>query len=358
MMSRQHTKNEQGMAAIIITIIIMIILTLVVIGFAQITRRQQRQVLDRQLNTQAYYAAETAVNDAATAIASNPNLDLTNPLYKTDCNKFAADAGLNKNVDPSGTNNNVSFSCLLVDSAPNSLEYSDISSNSQVVPLKTNGLQSIDHLRVSWQDKANTANNSQCTTSKSPLPSSAGYLCPYGILRADLVRDDTGLYNIGSLENQLFSAFFLPSTTNNEIPTMASGTGYANGGILQFIKCAGGAYSPTATAPKRCTALINGLGGGKSYMLRLRSIYKSSAVTIIGYDAADNPVSLVGVQAAVDATGKANDVLRRIQVRIPNAKYIYPDFGLQSVTDICKNLVVLPGSITGSGPYATCNPSN
>ena len=56
------------MVAILVTMNLMIVISLIVLGFAQISRRNQRQSLDRQLSTQAFYAAETAVNDAADLI--------------------------------------------------------------------------------------------------------------------------------------------------------------------------------------------------------------------------------------------------------------------------------------------------
>ena len=49
--------------SIVASIIIMVILSLIAISFARIMRQEQQQALERQLTTQAYYAAETAVND-------------------------------------------------------------------------------------------------------------------------------------------------------------------------------------------------------------------------------------------------------------------------------------------------------
>ncbi|HSX32249.1 MAG TPA: pilus assembly PilX N-terminal domain-containing protein, partial [Candidatus Saccharimonadales bacterium] len=65
---RPASAKESGMVAIMVTIILMIVISLIVLGFAQIARRNQRQSLDRQLSTQAFYAAETGVNDASKVI--------------------------------------------------------------------------------------------------------------------------------------------------------------------------------------------------------------------------------------------------------------------------------------------------
>jgi Tfp pilus assembly protein PilX len=61
--SRQSTSRQAGMVSIMVTMILMVVLSLIVIGFAQIARRNSRQSLDRQLSTSAFYAAEAGVND-------------------------------------------------------------------------------------------------------------------------------------------------------------------------------------------------------------------------------------------------------------------------------------------------------
>jgi len=57
-------RNQSGMVSIMVTMILMIVMSLIVVGFAQVSRRNQRVALDRQLSTQAFYAAESGVNDA------------------------------------------------------------------------------------------------------------------------------------------------------------------------------------------------------------------------------------------------------------------------------------------------------
>src|SRR5882724_3022558 len=67
-MKHPHTSPEAGFAALIIGIILVLILGLLTIGFAQLVRHEQSSALDKQLSSQAYYAAESGVNDAYHAI--------------------------------------------------------------------------------------------------------------------------------------------------------------------------------------------------------------------------------------------------------------------------------------------------
>src|SRR4051812_1988899 len=101
-----HT-DARGVVSIIVTILIMLVLSLIILGFAQLVRREQRQSLDRQLSTQAFYAAETGVNDAIKALN---NSVLTGK--KSDCDPDGLGLGANVNkLDASGT---VSYVCVLV----------------------------------------------------------------------------------------------------------------------------------------------------------------------------------------------------------------------------------------------------
>ena len=61
----------------------MIVMSLIVLGFAQISRRNQRESLDRQLSTQAFYAAESGVNDARELITTAAQNNQAIPAKKT-----------------------------------------------------------------------------------------------------------------------------------------------------------------------------------------------------------------------------------------------------------------------------------
>src|SRR5580698_3119973 len=102
---KKNLNNQTGLASFLVTLIMMIIISLVVLGFAQIARHEQREALDNQLSSAAYYAAESGVNDAVNAIQNDNYLGL-NPTGKSTC---APDAILNNN----NLGNNSSYSCLL-----------------------------------------------------------------------------------------------------------------------------------------------------------------------------------------------------------------------------------------------------
>jgi hypothetical protein len=94
--------------------------------------------------------------------------------------------------------------------------------------------------------------------------------------------------------------------------------------------------------PRTCNVRITGLNQS-NFLMDLRSIYAKSRVTIsaTGYDG--NQIRIRNAQTLVDSTGKAQDVLRRIQVRIPSHNsYNHSDFGVEAMGDICKQLSLTP----------------
>jgi hypothetical protein len=95
----------------------------------------------------------------------------------------------------------------------------------------------------------------------------------------------------------------------------------------------------------------------------------ASSVTISATDGgSNNPLLLVGSQALIDATGKAQDVLKRVQVRTPltpsSGIPSYPDYALETTDSICKRFQVtntafiIPSDIDSTDPNAPlCQPT-
>jgi hypothetical protein len=87
----------------------------------------------------------------------------------------------------------------------------------------------------------------------------------------------------------------------------------------------------------------------------------NNSLNITAYTTGSNsPLALTGDQAQVDSTGKANDVLRRIVVRLPlNSIPPGPDFAIESGNSICKQLYIVPGQAPMTGTDPVCDvPTN
>lgn len=344
--------SERGMVSIMVTMFIMVVITLLIMAFARIAWREQRQALDRQLSTQAFYAAESGVNAAMTAIANGYN------GTKSNCNDTAAPFATAYGVDNASgivdSSTIVEVTCLLIDAAPDSLEYSNIGMNKSTV-ARVDEVQNADgtpavvnSLVFSWQDTTGDTiisgcpNNNIATNSLVPF-ASWDTNCHAGVLRIDVVDVD-GNFDRNDLNSNVMTLFAYPTKNGQDNYSFnTSVTGNNGSGSIVEGRC-----DPTYT-PKTCYVRIHNMDT-RNFYIRMRSIYLDNQVTVKGYDndgAAGEPLRLKGAQRLIDSTGRANDILRRVVVRLPigSDEYTAPDFALVSAETICKKFSFLPGTI-------------
>jgi hypothetical protein len=332
--------NQAGLVSITVTILFIMMISILTTSFAFLMRRESQQALDRQLSTQAFYAAESGINDAAAAAREGTDLSAL-----TDCQTDPA--GLSSSLDASNT---FQYTCLLVDETPTSLAYDNISTDESTVVRLSAGGTSIARLRISWHaaggysDETNP--NIFATNNQHHLPmfsfySDSGvntFAQHTGILRSTIIPVD-GSFDRSELINGSQTLFLYPvGQADSGINTIAyRDNSQAREGVFLDGDC----RAPNPTAPRYCSATITNLNNSLIY-LRLISIYKASTVEIEAFDSSDQPLELSGSQLKVDVTGRANDVLRRIQVRLPQvSQYHYPEFALEAAEGICKRLVVM-----------------
>lgn len=355
--------GQRGMASIVITMITMVVITLIVLGFATISRREQRQSLDQLLSTQAFYAAESAVEDASSIIKQR--LANSQPVpAKTNCTTdpsgvYPVSGGAN---DPTvvDAEYNVSYTCLTVDPAPTSVQFDGVGDNAVVVPLTTNN--PINNLEIRWRPASPPASgtpSADCpaaaTGSFAPQSGGNAWRCGYGVLRAEITLTDGALTSAG-LANNTLHGIFVP-LRNGTSGQLAYNTNTNRPNIV-------GADCVT-TSYTECTARITNINTGpRSMSLRLSAMYQPSRISVQAFNGS-NAQGISGVQAVIDATGKASDVLRRIQVRMPliNTRTAFPGNAISSNGAICKRFGTtassfrIPGDIVDRDTQnAMCNP--
>jgi Tfp pilus assembly protein PilX len=331
--------NQSGFVSIVVCLIIMVILTLVTIGFSKLMGRAQRQALDRQLSTQAFYAAESGVNDALLAYKSNP----------ASISKLCSPV---KNI----LDESVSSTCVFSDGNPTSVEYDKVGTNPVVIPIHTydsSGARALpNNITITWSpDGGGSASTPVPSGYPKVFPSYSGWNAskPIGVAKVGIIpfKDFAGgrgetINNYGS-----FEAYPYATSGAGDIAYIAT-TGTSFGSTVN-AKC------EPAPAQAQCSVSVNtSLGltppsfGGDLY-LSLSSIYKNSKFVVTATGADSRPMTFADVQLVVDSTGKSTDVLRRIRVRKPlsNNKYTYPDSALKSTGPggICKLITASPSGV-------------
>lgn len=345
-MKKQST-TQQGFVSIIVAMILIALISLIAVGFAYLVRQNQRTSMNRQLSTQAFYAAESGVNDAV------QRLRQSGAYQKNDCQ------GTGAILTPG-----VEYTCVLVNSRPDTLVFDSVSMNESTI-AHIASVQQIRSLQIAWQE--DTGSSAQFAAANGPTafpqqPSWSG--CPtsatsceqataqfpnsIGVLRATIFPANSAT-SIDTLLNASQTVFMYPAaatTTGGGAvdfrPYTASGDQSKEGLIVS-----GGCNANNT--PRKCVVTINNINSNDLF-LRLKAIYKNAAVTVTAKDSSGTNVPISGAQATIDSTGKSQDVLRRIQVRVPlNDAYYFPEFALESSDTICKRLATYPNSTYANG---------
>lgn len=356
-----RNSRQQGFVAIFSVMIIMGILTLLMIGFSNITRQAQRRALDDQLTTQAFYAAETGINRALALKDAGTLVDKT----LCDNNNGTYDYTIDSATE-------VSISCLLIDTTPTSVASSSVPVIGTGEPFssyfRSNSGGPIRRLVISWDSPSSGAafRSTGLSGSNVVLPPASGWdsggIETVGVLRIELVPGNS-LNRNASVGNS-YTFFLYPSTDSSADATLTVSTGTGSQGVAELVRCNA---TPNA-AGARCWTTVT-LDGTPSiaYYLRAVSYYNATQIDVAPLNAANAPLEVRDSQALIDSTGRASDVSRRLQVRVSlhdNPGYHEP-FSILSAHSLCKRFVAIPsangGSINNnppnlsSGEQAVCN---
>lgn len=351
--------NQDGLVSFVVVIFIMIVLSLILMSYSKIVRREQIQTLDRQLGVQALYAAESGVNDAIKAINADPSLLTYNYDKCNGAGSFTDRAGL---TTTQSLGDGVSYSCLLIDSAPMELDFPAVNTQQAITTaIQSKNNANISSIEISWDsDSTGSTNISGCTGAAGNFPANLSSSCQIGVLRFEFVPF-MGTVTRSNLINDRAIGFLQPSNNGSSSRSLNQFSGLSNQGYSSLVKCDG-------SGARYCTLTLTNINLNKAY-IRLRSIYRNAPVTIRAYNGS-NRVALVGSQVMVDSTGIASGVIKRIQQRrqVNSTKDlgVASDFAIQTKKTICKRFLFRPNYISpsldgvdsGSNDSDYCDPLN
>lgn len=338
-------KNSQiGFVSIITVLFLAVLVTLFTLGFARVMIKGQQNTLNSQLNSQAFYAAETGVNDAIQAIEAG----YVPPIEDTDCAPLkSVDTQLQKQIP-------IEYTCQLVSSGVKDIQYSALADTPRTFPIFTNGEIVTDKdITIDWENGTNylgagpyhpqtggqTAlpKAADWSTASNPSPAMLRitvYTMPAGASRADFNGNQKTL-------------FLTPEkAADNDNETRINFNSAADGSVVS-AHC----KNLTNTRQYSCRASLNMDGTDfhpETYnrvFLRILPIYHQTNVDIyfnkanIFNETTNNKTTLFNAQYSIDSTGRANDVYRRIQVRIPYNEVTNPPNGVVSGSGFCKRYI-------------------
>lgn len=322
-----HNQTQRGIVSFMVTLIMMLVISLIVIGFSQTARRTAREALDTQLSSQAFYAAESGVNMVAAKIKAGGT-----PTEKNDCNNTGTYA-ITEKLD----GDNVKVTCVLVDPIPSDIKVGASQTESTIIPIDT-GATPLSSLTFKWTPPQDvSAEVSGCSTTAGTFPAARDANCAFALLRVDLLKTTGAVNGFTALADNTLTFYLQP---------IHSAMGGGSASVSDFNSTNRGRIVGVGGCTTECSATIGfpAILGAK-YYVRLSTLYADTeTVTITGNGGA---IQFSGIQAVIDSTGKAQDVLRRVQVRYPiGITHGEPPYAVQSSSTICKKFTV------GGGQFA------
>ena len=342
---KKLSKTEKGMAAFIVVGVLMTVATLIIIGFATMTRREQRQALDQQLSAQARYAAEAAINQKIAEFRSDPSAILAGSNNCSDKGQTFSGA------------TEIQTTCVRINTAPGPLDFDEVTSEDSLVTWLDPGTDIVDKIVITWQLPKSSATGGDCRsggygTLPGTLPAN-----DIGMIRFDLTSVNEANFSRNSLKWGTLSGLLMPKSSS---PNTSSYSWTPNvswnspstppTGPVVFGACTDPAVNaPSGEEMYKAYAEIDVPNTGSQYLLRLRGVYKTNRIRVIGYDVAGDVVLFTGSQVAIEATARVNDIVQRVQVRIPAGSppaNVLPDEALNVSNGVCKLLQTEPNSTT------------
>jgi hypothetical protein len=191
----------------------------------------------------------------------------------------------------------------------------------------------VKELTLNWGIGNGFSGAGTCPATAGQFPPSGNWNCNFPVLRVDLVMavnaGGSSVLSRTARSGITDTMFFMPTTT---------GTSSTDTAI--FSPPGGSIYAANCSS-STCTGNINNLGS-TAYYMRVTALYVKNAPLVIT-NSSSQP--FLNAQAIIDATGQAQDVLRRVVVAVDltdaNA-YTIPSGALITENSVCKQFGVAP----------------
>lgn len=330
LMHRRFHKQQIGAVSMITVVFMAIILTVLTTSFIRLTIDEQREAIDNDLTTRAYYAAESGVQDAIIAIKNKTvnNPTICEPSNGAGTGVLSQEAGLD-----------VEYTCQLIELTPSDFLVQLEKYRSEFFQLD-DGFDGIESIKLSWQLLENSASLS-LRSSGALLPKEVDWGSP-AMIRLQIVQVPDQLGVSVSRDNITNFIIFLD-------PVAGTGEGVIGLGdsTIQDASCDLGTDEKYV-----CEYELGGLNDAEyDYYIRVQALYKETDIKIQALNSNQNAVSLLNEQAVVDVTGRAGDVYRRVESRVDiTPDDLWPDYAVTSAQEICKNFTITDVAIDTNNP--------
>jgi len=317
-MSGLRLRDNSGFASVVVALILVLVFSLISLGFAQISRREQQNALNQQLATKASYAAESSINKVLKNIKDVPPISSCNDPAQTTYRVVSLDT-------------NTKITCILVNKSPSSYDAIISPSSGKAFVIETS--DTIGAFEFKWKSTNPKYTNPLPDNSKTNIKNDTNYTFPSIVMLGITPLETADDYKRQNLIEQTFYGVLYPSSSSSEsVNSNERGKKY-------LAKCIAG----------ECSTRVAMVGAKSRYLIQFAAPYggpgDKTNVEVIAYNNSGTQLSTTNTQAEVDVTAKSQDVLKRTKVRVPLSNNLYqnratsvPSFSLYA-SSICKRIV-------------------
>lgn len=389
-------RNQSGAVSLFVVIFAALLMTIVTVSFVQIMVKDQQQAGIQDLSQSANDAALAGVEDAkrlllldqscrdGTAAATINCAAIATALTpvpgqnETDCNALSQ-AGIvgetnNETLIRQTAGDNAekldqAYTCVKI--GVNTVNYEGKLEANKTTLVPITGVSTFDSVEISWFTSQDVSSTNTNPTIGFPSPSPEVNLPRIGtewplnyppLLRTQLVQlggsfkivdfDDTQAGRSNAHTLFLYPGEAGLSNFDFAVDGRRSGTSAPHltqcepNFLTEQYLC-----KATITLP----APIDGNVVDRNAYLRLTSLYNGARFSVKLKNGGSD-VLFNRVQPEVDATGRANDVFRRVKARVElKGDFPYPEAAIDMVGDLCKNFTITDAE-AGYVPSGTCTP--
>ncbi len=359
-----YSSTKKGVASLYVVIFATILFGVITLSFIRIILSESNQSSNDDLSQSAYDSALAGVEDAKIAVnryykcvndGGTPDSCRFNELFGGDCDDFKLKGYLGydyegevliqeSNTSASSNNNNSdqAYTCVILSNIVSDYRSTLTSdTRTRVVPLGIGAtdLNKVKSIEFRWYSEINgtefknlnhngsLANINEATT--PPTISLTLLKTPANFSISDFNNSTSTNYStmilLPSDEN---NGNAITTLSQNEI-SLAGNSDKSTNGVPDAnspyqIKCTHSEFACSVTLGTSTSPLVFDAGGNAMLVVSLPygDIVTDFAVTL--KDAEGNIIPFENVQVSVDSTGRANQLLRRVETRLDPADIFFP----------------------------------
>lgn len=359
--------KQQGAVSIFAVIFAALLLTVLTVGFISLMISGQQRAISSDLSQSAYDAALAGVEDAKRVVraCADGDAQACTALEAADNCRVIAAAGIVaddgeaetiiRSQSGEGEQFDQAYTCVKI--AMDTPDYlAEARENrAEVIPLRA--ADEFNRIVVEWytQDDAGVGNVATApsgpTDSNILPPKDAWGATTPPLMRAQVITPGE-TFQLSDLDGSSASrTVFLRPLVMNDGPT-----GDMEVVLNAYSRATDGATYSNQPSPLSCSRNFANDGyscravlefedavspaASANALLRLDSIYKGANLRVTLFNGS-SPVSFEGVQPTVDATGRANNLFRRVEARLRMGEdFNYPSYVVDIANSLCKDFSV------------------